>query len=112
MDAKREAIKAKLLAKAEVTIDKMLNDERISEEMTLSAIETVIGVSEADFRQATLEEIIAMQKTRAKSCPMCGAKLLNKGKQRKQVVTVRGETTLERNYYECPTCQKGYFPPR
>jgi NADH pyrophosphatase NudC (nudix superfamily) len=112
MNTKHEAVKTKLLARAEAAIDKMLEDERVSEEMTLSAIEAVIGVGEIDFRQAALEEIIDMQTKTAKVCPLCGGKLHNKGKQHKQVVSRRGEVRLERNYYECCACRKGYFPPR
>lgn len=112
MSTKREELKARLMAKAEASIDKMLDDKRVSEEMTLSAIEAVIGVGERDFQQAALEEIIAMQKSTVKTCPLCGEELRNKGKQRRQVVSKRGEVVLERPYYECPTCRKGYFPPR
>jgi uncharacterized protein with PIN domain len=111
MDEKRAAVKARMMVKAEVAIDKLLADERVSEAMTMSSIEAVVGKSETDFRQAALEEIIAMQKSRAKTCPMCGNKLLNKGKQHRRVVSLRGEVTLERSYYECPGCRKGYFPP-
>jgi len=108
----RDDLKAKLLAQAEAAIDKLLSDERLSEQMTMSEIEAVVGVSEADFRQRTLEEIIATQQEKAKSCPMCGGSLRNKGKRKKRVVTLRGESEIERTYYHCETCKKGYFPPR
>ena len=111
MDEKRAAVKARLMAKAEAAIDKMLADERVSETMTMSNIEAVVGKSETDFRQAALEEIIAMQKSSAKTCPLCGSKLVNKGKQQRRVVSLRGEVKLARTYYECPGCRKGYFPP-
>lgn len=111
MDEKRVAVKARLMAKAEAAIDKLLADERVSEAMTLSSIEAVVGKSETDFRHAALEEIIAMQRSSAKTCPLCGGKLLNKGKQQRRVVSLRGEVTLERTYYECQGCRKGYFPP-
>ena len=61
MATNRDDLKVKLLAQAEAAIDKMLSDERLNECMTLSDIEAVVGVSEADFRQRTLEEIIGMQ---------------------------------------------------
>lgn len=112
MPTKRDDLKAKLLAQAEAAIDKMLSDERLSGEMTMSEIEGVVGASEADFRQRTLEEIIAIQQENAKTCPLCGSGLRNKGKRKKRVVTLRGESEIERTYYHCQTCQKGYFPPR
>ncbi|HEX2908634.1 MAG TPA: hypothetical protein VHO69_17310 [Phototrophicaceae bacterium] len=111
MEEQRAALKARLMAKAEAAIDKMLADERVGEAMTMSSIEAVVGKSESDFRQAALEEIVGMQKSSTKTCPMGGTTLLNKGKQRRQVVSLRGEVTLERTYYECSGCRKGYFPP-
>jgi hypothetical protein len=78
--------------------------------MTMSGIEAVVGKGESDFRQAALEEIIAMQKTDAKTCPPCGTTLLNKGKQQRQVVSLRGEVRLERTYYECQDAEKAIFP--
>lgn len=112
MPTHRDDLKAKLLAQAEAAIDKMLSDERLSDHMTLSEIEAVVGVSETDFRQRALEEIIVAQQENAKTCPVCGNPLRNKGKRKKRVVTLRGEREIERSYYHCETCQKGYFPPR
>lgn len=112
MSNQKEALRAKLVAQAEAVIDKMLSDERLNEQMTLSDIEAVIGVSEADFRQRALEEIVAVQEENTRTCPLCGNQLRNKGKRKKRVVTLRGETEIERHYYQCETCQKGYFPPR
>lgn len=112
MPTNRDELKAKLLAQAEAAIDKMLSDERLSEQMTMSEIEAVVGESEADFRQRSLEEIIATQQANVKTCPLCGGTLHNKGKRKKWVVTLRGESEIERTYYYCETCEKGYFPPR
>lgn len=112
MPSSREEFKAKLLARAEATIDAMLQDERLHDKMTLSEIEQVIGGSEADFRQAALEEIIAMQHATDKTCPLCGGVLQNQGKRSRHVISLRGETTIERTYYQCQQCRRGYFPPR
>jgi uncharacterized protein with PIN domain len=112
MSIGRDELKAKLLARAEAVINELLNDERLHEKMTLSEIEQVVGQSEADFRQAALEEVIAQQQETPTTCPLCGGKLENKGKRRKQVVSLRGETEIERTYYQCQSCQRGYFPPR
>jgi len=112
MATNREELKAKLLARAEVTIDELLQDEGLHEKMTLSEIEQLIGGSEADFRQAALEEIIAMQQIVPSHCPVCGGQLESKGQRRKQVISLRGETSIERTYYQCCVCKRGYFPPR
>ena len=112
MPTNRDDLKAKLLAQAEAAIEQMLSDERLSEAMTMSEIEALVGASEADFRQRALEEIIAIQQENAKTCPLCGSSLRNKGKRKKRVVTLRGASEIERTYYHCETCQQGYFPPR
>lgn len=112
MPTRREELKAKLLARAEAVINDLLQDERLHEKMTLSQIEQVVGGSEADFRQAALEEIIALQQETPTTCPLCGGKLENKGKRGKQVVSLRGEAKLRRTYYQCQSCGRGYFPPR
>lgn len=111
MPTSREELRAKLLSRAEAAIDAMLHDERLHEKMTLSEIEQVIGGSEADFRQAALEEIIVMQQDKPDRCPRCGGRLESKGRRSKQVVSLRGETTIKRTYYQCQQCGRGYFPP-
>lgn len=112
MSHKKDELKAKLLAEAEVAIEKMLSDARMSERMTLTEIEDVIGELEGDFRQRVLWEIIGEQAEQPTACPDCGGKLRNKGKHSKRLVTLRGETDLERHYYQCKACGKGIFPPR
>jgi YgiT-type zinc finger domain-containing protein len=112
MPSSREELKAKLLARAEAVIDEMLQDEGLHEKMTLSEIEQLIGGSEADFRQAALEEIMAIQQDTPITCPLCGGQLENTGQRSKQVVSLRGETRIEQAYYQCQQCGQGYFPPR
>ncbi|MEM6527230.1 MAG: hypothetical protein AAF653_02990 [Chloroflexota bacterium] len=67
MPTNRDELKARLLAQAEATIDKLLLDERLSDQMTLSEIESVVGESEANFCQRSLEEIIATQQANMKT---------------------------------------------
>ncbi|MGB7337435.1 MAG: hypothetical protein WBC91_00975 [Phototrophicaceae bacterium] len=112
MPNKKDELKAKLLAEAEASIEKMLSDERLSDEMTITEIEDVIGDLEADFRKRVLNEVMGEQETNLASCPDCGGKLRNKGKQAKRLVTLRGEVDVKRNYYQCEACGKGIFPPR
>lgn len=111
MPNKKDELKAKLLAEAEASIDQMLSDERMSAKMSLSEIEDVIGSLEMDFRQRVLREVMGEQENQVTKCPDCGGKLRNKGKYSKRLVTLRGETELERHYYRCDTCGKGIFPP-
>ena len=111
MSNKKDELKAKLLAEAERALEKMLSDERVSQQMTLNEIEDVIGDLESDFRQRVLREVMGDQEEQTKMCPDCGGRLRNKGKHSKRLVTLRGEVDLERSYYQCETCGKGVFPP-
>ena len=112
MSNKKDEWKAKLLAEAEAAIEKMVSDERLSQQMTLTDIEDVIGDFENDLRQRVLREMVGEQANQPMSCPECGGQLRNKGKRSKRLVTLRGETDLERSYYQCEVCGKGVFPPR
>jgi YgiT-type zinc finger domain-containing protein len=112
MSNAKEDLRSKLVVRAEAAIDKLLADERLNEQMTLSEIEALVGVSEVDFSQGALEEIMTIQHDCPTRCLVCEGKLRNKGKRKRRVVTLRGETVVERNYYQCEGCGKGYFPPR
>ena len=112
MPNKKDELKAKLLAEAEASIEKMLSDERLSDEMTITEIEDGIGELETDFRERVLKDIMGEQESHVVSCSDCGGKLRNKGKQAKRLVTLRGEVDVKRNYYQCEACGRGIFPPR
>lgn len=44
-------------------------------------------------------------------CPECEGPLQNKGRKRREIVHREGQVQVERNYYYCPTCKRGVFPP-
>ena len=47
------------------------------------------------------------------TCPECGRALIRRGRQPRQLKTHGDQTlTLRRSYAYCPTCRKGFFPPR
>lgn len=110
MPTKKDELKAKLLAEAEAALEKMLSDERMSKRMTITEIEDVIGDLESDFRQRVVREVMGEQEEQPMNCPDCGSNLRNKGERSKRLVTLRGETDVERNYYQCQACGKGVFP--
>lgn len=80
--------------------------------MTLHEREAVIGVSEQAFGERVLGELVGMQEKQGLRCATCGGQLRNKGKRLKRIVSLRGEVDVQRNSYECATCEQGYFPPR
>lgn len=112
MPSKEEVLKAKLMAKAEAAIEEMLKNETFSEQMTLSEIEAVITEAQKEMGEGLLNEILEVQELAQKPvCPSCGGRLRKKGKRRKQVLTVHGESQIEREYYQCLNCGAGIFPP-
>ncbi|MDX1522554.1 MAG: hypothetical protein R3264_13080 [Anaerolineae bacterium] len=45
-------------------------------------------------------------------CPDCGGVMIYKGRPKRDVAHLEGETRLERAYYYCVHCESGLFPPR
>ena len=43
-------------------------------------------------------------------CPDCGGQLIYKGRPKRGVGRLEGETELERAYYYCAQCEDGFFP--
>lgn len=44
-------------------------------------------------------------------CAECGGMLMNKGKKKRMVLHREADVQLEREYYYCPACAQGIFPP-
>lgn len=44
-------------------------------------------------------------------CPHCGREMSGKGVRVRGVSDPEGEVRIEREYYDCPTCEGGLFPP-
>jgi hypothetical protein len=45
------------------------------------------------------------------ACPDCGGPMIYKGRSKRAVVHLAGETGLERAYSYCAECEAGLFPP-
>ena len=43
-------------------------------------------------------------------CPECGERAQNKGKKKKEIQHREGAVEVNRAYYYCPSCSKGFFP--
>jgi DNA-directed RNA polymerase subunit RPC12/RpoP len=110
-----EELKAHLMAQAEAMIDKMLAHKPKVEDITLSDIEQLAIGSGRDFRESVLgslvEESSQSQTREAMRCPACGGQMHYKGQRGRDVVTEAGEVHVERDYYYCPACRHGVFPP-
>lgn len=110
-----EELKAHLMAQAEAMIDEMLARKSKAEDITLSEIEQLAIGGGRDFREAVLKSLTedsSQSETReARVCTECGQEMHYKGKRGKAVVTEAGEVQVKRDYYYCPHCQRGLFPP-
>jgi tRNA(Ile2) C34 agmatinyltransferase TiaS len=114
MPLTEDDIKARLLAEAEVAIEKMLAKRQRQAALTLTEIEQLA----LDLRQEVGEkatQVLAdageVVNVPGPKCPACGTEMHSKGRKRRRVVTRSGEIELERTYYYCERCKQGFFPP-
>ena len=115
MYKKRSERKAVLMAKAEALVDEMLAWDEETEAPNLGQIETEILRLRQEFGQVLLNDVAnhqdAVQPVPGPKCARCGKEMHYKDQKGKTVVSLGGETKIERGYYHCPSCQGGIFPP-
>jgi len=114
MSTQDTEVKARLMAKAEASIDAMLAARKRPAEAQLEDIEQAALSAGRQLAQAVTVELVAESAAELPAwpmCPQCGQKMKAKGKRRRRVVTESGEVTLKRAYYHCAACGQGIFPP-
>jgi len=112
MPTQSDELKKRLQDRANEAIEKLLAQKGGRRDLSMDEMEDLVGEFELEVRQSLMQEIIAdTQETHTGLCETCGGKLRYKGKKPKRVVTLRGEVTVERDYYRCEGCGSGYFPP-
>lgn len=109
-----QALKARLMAEAEEAIDRLLAGRSEKGELQLEDIERLVRAAGQSVMEQFTQELAGQegQRNGDRSCPECGRKMRAKGRKARQLVTETGEVRLERIYYYCPSCRKGFFPPR
>ena len=114
MTESHQELEKQLRTKAEEAIRKMLEKLPDKSELTMTDMETLIGEMGHDIMQGAMQEVSQREQVEASEvmCEGCGVRMHKRGKRKKQVVTKRGEIELERQYYVCPHCGEGVFPPR
>lgn len=114
MSPDKEQLKARMMAEAEAVIDRMLSDGSEKDRIDLSDIEHLARTAGQRIMERLTSALIDVeaQEEEAYMCPECGQKARYKGQRTRNLVTDTGEVRLERGYYYCPTCRKGFFPPR
>lgn len=86
---------------------------------TLREIEVALDERLFELRASLLSETVNQSQlaswetgSQAVLCAKCGQKLEKKGKKKRKLQTQGGrEIELEREYWVCPKCGEGLFPP-
>ena len=114
MPNKREELEQELFEEAQQAIRKLLDELPGASEITLSDMEKATGEMGQTITQQTLQRLAESQQQPSSDvvpCPTCGERMYRRGKRKRRVVTTRGEVEIERQYYVCPSCGAGHFPP-
>lgn len=113
MPSEREELEKQLRAKAEEAIRKLLEKLPNKSELTMTDMENLVGEMGQDVMQGAIQKIAQTEQVEPSEmiCEACHVRMQKRGKRKKRVVTKRGEIELERQYYVCPQCGEGVFPP-
>ncbi len=103
------------MKEAERIIDELLAWEEETEKPNLSQIEEVVLELRERLSQKMAEVVIEGQEEArpvpGPACERCGGEMRYKGLKSKRVSSWVGKLELERGYYYCEECERGYFPP-
>jgi len=82
------------------------------EELKLSDIERLVRVAGEQVMKRLTARLVGAGAQEAEShiCAECGGEARYKGQKARDLITETGEVRLERAYYYCPNCRKGFFP--
>ena len=111
---RRRALKAKLMNNLEEQVDAYLDWYESVEDIKFRDIENRVLMTRKKMGEELVQSLVAEEAVVAASglhCPTCGATMRRKGQKKKVIVSLAGEIEVEREYYYCPHCQQGFFPP-
>lgn len=113
MTENRQELEKQLKEKAEEAIRQLLTKLPDKSELTMTDMEALIGEMGQEMMRDTMQAVAQTEQadTTEVMCDECQGRMQKRGKRKRQVVTKRGEIELERQYYVCPQCGQGTFPP-
>jgi hypothetical protein len=115
MKRTREELKAEMMAQMEEEIDRLLDWHERAEAPTLAEIEDVVLEVRKRVGQCMTGEVVVEQEAvhpvPGPACATCGREMHYKGMKAVTVTGRTGEMQVERAYYHCRHCRRGFFPP-
>lgn len=114
MTHRNDELKAQMMAQAQAAIEALLAERDKKGELDLSDVEQLVREAGQRVMQELTADLANAEAAAEKEvlCPICGQKPDDKGKKGRDLVTDTADIRLERGHYYCPTCRKGFFPPR
>ena len=115
MKRTRAQIKAEMMKRFEQEIDELLDWREGNAPPNLSQMEEEILKARKGISQAMIEGLLSGEEKQrlveAPECPKCHIQMENKGQRDKVIETRLGTLRMRREYYACPECGEGFFPP-
>ena len=113
MSTERERLKSNIMAQVEERVEQALSQGETK--LTLTEIEDLVLTARNGMAQELTSGLLQQQVSRTRSdlptCPDCGERMQPKGKQKRDLRTRSGDVQLQRPYFYCGACGRGYFPP-
>jgi len=115
MKKSKKEVKANFLREAEKIFDELMAWDDAIGEPNMREIEMKVLETRKRLGESLVTGIVARQEKRQPAekqiCDQCGEQMENKGLKRKGTESRVGEIEIEREYYYCVKCKRGYFPP-
>ena len=115
MKKSKKQLKANFVKEAEKLFDELMDWDDAIGEPNMREIEMKVLESRKRLGEEMAMGIVARQEKRQPAekqiCEQCGEQMENKGLKRKGTESMVGEIEIEREYYYCVKCKRGYFPP-
>jgi hypothetical protein len=113
MSTERERLKSKIMIQVEVLVEQALAQGE--KRLTLSQIEELALLARSGIGQELTSGLLEQQTSSTvpelPTCPNCGQRMQPKGKKKRYLRTRSGDVQVQRPYFYCADCRRGYFPP-
>lgn len=115
MKKSQKELKAQFIAEAEEIFDELMEWDENTPEVTMTQIEEIVLKMRKKLGERMAQSVVERQENKQPAaipkCPQCGKEMQDKGQKGNRLESMAGRVEMERNYYYCPTCQEGDFPP-